>query len=111
MSIMGKMKKEQEKEYKEEGKKANKRVTEWFRGVMKSGREFADEKHEEAVALARANRINDFMEICGVGEPSQIDYDNPHVRILWLECDPVNMRMLTNPKLRHIVYEKMDAET
>ena len=111
MSITGKMRREQEKEYKEEGKEANRRVTGWFKKVMESGRDYADEQHEKVVAMARANRLNDFMEICGVGEPSQIDYDNPHVKILWLECDPVNVRMLTNPKYRQKVYDKMDPET
>lgn len=111
MSITGKMKREQEKEYKEEGKEANRRVTGWFKKVIESGREYADEKHEQTVNMARADRLYDFMEICGVGEPSQIDYNNPHVKILWLECDPVIMRMLTNPKYRQKVYDMMDEET
>lgn len=112
MGIMRKMKRNEEKEQADQiSKETKKNVGEWVRKVIQSGKDYADDKHREHVAQAQYRIQSDLMEVCGVGEPSQIDYDNPHVKILLLNCDPVNQRLLVNPKLRHIVYEKMDAET
>jgi len=111
---MGKFRKEQREQKKQAdraGKQANRTITGWVNGVLDKGTAFVDQKHDEAVALARYNRQQDFMEMCGVGEPSEIDYDNPHVRINWLLCDPVNVRLAQNPKLRYRFYEQMDEAT
>jgi len=111
MSAARKMQREEQKEAKKAAKKANSRISQWLKGVLDKGTQFADEKHKEAVALAKANRMQDFMEICQVNRPEDIDWDDPHIKILCLECDPVNMRCLANPKLRQRVYDMMDAET
>lgn len=101
----------EKKQAEEAQRTAHRSISEWVRGVLDRGTEFADQKHEEAVALARHNRMNDFMEMCGVGEPELIDYENPHVRINWLMCDPVNVRLVQNPKTRDRVYAQMDPAT
>lgn len=99
---------------KETAKEVNKEQTRlingWFRRCMEKGSEWADDKHREHVALARNNLTPDLMEICGVGEPSQIDHDNVHVKILWLMADPVNQRLAHNPRYRQRLYDKMDDE-
>lgn len=111
MSATRKMQREEKKEAQKAAKKANRNVTKWLKGVLDKGTQFADEKHKEAVAMAKANRMNDFMELCGVNRYEDIDWENPHVKILCLGCDPVNVRFFTNPKLRQRVYDKMDPET
>ena len=83
----------------------------WFKNKLEKGEEYADAKHAEYVAMVRASRMHDFMEMCGVGEPEQIDYDNPHVRINWLLCDPTNIMAVVNPKSRHRFYELLDEKT
>lgn len=112
MGWMRKQKRKAEQEQAEEANKATKKeVDGWFRKLCDSAEEYADEKHRKQVMMAEYDRRFDFMEICGVGEYEQIDWDNPHVKILKLTCDPVNMRYFANPKYRHKVYEKMDADT
>lgn len=96
---------------REANKKTKKQIDTWFKMKLQKGQEFADAKHAEAVAMIRANRMNDFMEMCGVGEPADIDYDNPHVKINWLLCDPVNIRLVTNHKLRPKFYALLDEKT
>lgn len=101
-----------EKETAAEAEKETRRlITGWFKKCMQTGQEWADEKHREHTAAARAQLQPDLMEICGVGDPANIDYDNPHVKILWLMADPVNQRLAHNPKLREKLYDKMDDET
>lgn len=111
---MGKFRK-YTKDETEQARQANKvtkkQIDTWFRNKLQKGQEYADAKHAEAVAMIRANRMYDFMEMCGVGEPEQIDYDNPHVKINWLLCDPVNLRMVTNPKHRDKFYAMLDEAT
>ena len=115
MRFMGwirKQKRKADQEAAEDANKATKKeVDGWFRKLVDSAEEYADEKHRKMVLKAIYDCRFDFMEICGVGEYSQIDWDNPHVKILKLTCDPVNMRYFTNPKYRYKVYEKMDENT
>lgn len=112
MGIIRRMKRSAEQLQADELQHETRRyVNGWLREILRKGGEYADDKHREHVAAARARILPDLMEICGVGEPSQVDYDNPHVKILMLNCDPVNQMMLKNPRLRHTVYEKMDPET
>lgn len=103
--------KQEKEEIKKAQKETNRLVSGWLKKKLEYGNQWNDEKYKEYVALARASRQQDFMEICGVGDPANIDYDNPHVKILWLMCDPVNQRFAHNPKLRDRLYEQMDAET
>lgn len=101
-----------EKEQADEVQKETTRlINGWFRKCMQSGQEWADEKHKEHVAAARANIRFDLMEMCGVGQPEDIDYDNPHVKIAWMMADPVNQRLAHNPRLREKLYAKMDEPT
>lgn len=111
---MGKYRKytnDERKQAKEANKQTKKQVDSWFKAKLQKGQEYADAKHAEAVAMIRANRMYDFCEMCGVGDPANIDYDNPHVKINWLLCDPVNLRMVTNPKHRQKFYDLLDEET
>lgn len=96
---------------RETQKETNKKISGWVRKILDKGTEWADEQHEKTVMQAEASRYMDFMEICGVSDPADIDWDNPHVKIVKLTCDPVNIRFLANPKQRYRVYEKMDPET
>lgn len=101
-----------EKEQADQVEKETKRlIGRWFAKCIKTGQEWADEKHKEHVAMARANLQPDLMEICGVGDPANIDYDNPHVKLELLMADPVNQRLAHNPRFRDRLYEKMDPET
>lgn len=101
-----------EKELADEVQKEQTRlINGWFRKVLQTGEEWADEQHEKHVTMARANSQGLMMEACGVSDPANIDYDNPHVKIIWLMCDPVNQRLAHNPKLRTKLYDKMDEET
>lgn len=115
MSFMGwtrKKRRQSEQEMADEANRTTKKeVDGWFKRVLDRGSEWADEKHRQVVNQAVYDRRFDFMEICGVGEYEAIDWENPHVKILKLACDPVNMRLFANPKLRSKVYDKMDPET
>ena len=105
-------KRQSEREQADEANRATKKqVDSWFRKILKSGEQWADDKHRQQVMQAEYDRRFDFMEICGVGQYEDIDWDNPHVKITKLTCDPVNLRFFANPKLRYKVYEKMDPET
>ena len=103
--------KKQKEQADEAQKETNRLVSGWLRKCIESGQEWADEKHRQHVALARSQITNDLMEICEVGDPANIDYNNPHVKIQLLMCDPVNQRLAHNPKLRQRLYDKMDDET
>lgn len=112
MGWMRKQKRKAEQEQADEANKATKKeVDGWFRKLCDSAEEYADEQHRKIVLKAVYDMRFDFMEICGVGEYEQIDWDDPHVKILKLTCDPVNMRYFTNPKYRQKVYDKMDPDT
>lgn len=101
----------QAEQVEEANKENKKRMAAWER-ILDKKRElgeklydFADEKHSEMVASVRLSRMDDFREICGSEE---IDYDNPHVRILWIFCDPMLNRWVTNPRKRDTVYDELN---
>lgn len=103
---------ETEKDRVEKQQKETERmISGWFQKCIRTGQEWADEKHKEHVASARAQLYPDFMEACGVTRVEDIDYDNPHVKIGWLLADPVNQRLAHNPRLRQRFYDKMDEAT
>lgn len=62
------------------------------------------------VAQIRAHYLNDWMEICGVTRVEDIDYDNPHVHIQWLLCDPYWQRAIKKPKGKAEFFEQLTEE-
>ena len=100
-----------EEQGEEAAKENKKRMTAWERILDAKYRlgerlyDFADERHRDMVASVRLSRTDDFREICGSEE---VDYDNPHVRILWIMCDPMMERWITNPRKRDRVYAEFD---
>ena len=102
------LQKEQVEEANKENKKrmgAWERILDRKRALGDKLYDFADERHRDMVASVRLSRMDDFREICGSEE---IDYDNPHVRILWIFCDPMMNRWVTNPRKRDRVYEELN---
>lgn len=101
----------QAEQVEEANKENKKRMAAWER-ILDKKRElgerfydFADERHRDMTAAARLSRMDDFREICG---SENIDYDNPHVRIIWIFCDPILNRWVTNPRKRDRVYEQLN---
>ena len=58
-----------------------------------------DMNHEKYVADIRAKWLGRWMEICGVDNPDDIDYDNPYVHLEWLLCDPRVTAKLTGKRV------------
>lgn len=92
-------------------KKITKQVNDWCKNAKTKSDDWIDEKHAEIVNQVRYQNLTTYMEICGVDTPDRIDYNNPHVKIMDILADPVNLKWLWNPKTRHKVYELMDEET
>lgn len=62
------------------------------------------------VAQIRAHYLKDWMEICKVDRPEDIDYQNPHVHIQWLLCDPYWQRAIKKPKGKAEFLEQLTEE-
>lgn len=82
------------------------------REFKNSGSKKINRAHDEVNYRVRAKYINRWMELSGVDRPEEIDYNEPHVAIEWLLCDPVNLKLIRsrNPKDRQRVYDLMTPE-
>lgn len=92
-------------------KKIEKKLTDWCKDAKSKSGEWADSKHTEIINQVRYHNLQAYMEVCGVDTPDRIDYDNPHVKVMEILSDPVNLKWLWSEKTRHKVYELMDNET
>lgn len=92
-------------------KKITKQVNDWCKNAKTKGSEWVDNKHDDIVNQVKWNNLPTYMEICKVDTPDQIDYSNPHVQILEILSDPINLKKLWSDKTRQEVYDLMDEET
>lgn len=71
-----------------------------------------DKMHDDVSFRVRANYLSQWCEYCGVQNPQDIDYNEPHVAIEYLLCDPVNIKLLRskNDADKQLVYSQMTEE-
>lgn len=50
------------------------------------------------LSQVRAKHLSRWMDVCGVTDPADIDYENPFVKIEWLLCDPAWLHAIKSPK-------------
>ena len=93
-----------------ENEKLIKKVKRKVKDFQNSSKEKIDMQHEKVVYQVRQNYIVRWCEICGTDNPAEIDYNEPHVFIEHLLCDPVNLHKLRDKKTRHEIYEMMPPE-
>lgn len=88
-----------------------KKFEDWCKNAKNQTNEWKEEKHQQVVNQVRYQNLTTYMEICGVDTPDRIDYDNPHVKIMEILSDPINLKKLWSPRTRQEVYDLMDKET
>lgn len=86
-------------------------INQWCKDAKNKGSEWADEKHTEVVNQVRYQNLARYMDVCGVDTPDRIDWDNPHVKIMEILSDPINLSRLWSKNDRQKVYDLMDEET
>ena len=67
-----------------------------------------ENKKGSVLANVRAKHHARWMQVCGVTEVEDIDYDNPFVKIEWLLCDPAWLHAIKSEKGREEFLERLD---
>lgn len=82
-----------------------KALKQWERGKI-------DKMHDDVSFNIRARYLGQWCEYCGVDNPNDIDYNEPHVAIEYLLCDPVNIKLIRskNKDDKQLVYSQMTEE-
>ena len=82
-----------------------KAIKEWERGKV-------EKMHDDVSFSVRAKYLAQWCEYCGVDNPNDIDYNEPHVAIEYLLCDPVNIKLIRSKKQddKQLVYSQMTEE-
>ena len=83
-----------------------------IKAMKEMGRDRIDRMHDDVSFQVRAKYLGQWCEYCGVDNPNDIDYNEPHVAIEWLLCDPVNIKLIRSKKKedKQIVYDQMTPE-
>lgn len=93
-----------------ESERLTKKIKRKLKDFQNASNDKINDQHEKVVFQVRANYLQRWCEICGTDNPAEIDYNEPHVFIEHLLCDPVNMHKLRNAKTRQEVYDLMPPE-
>lgn len=82
------------------------------KAIKKFSKDKIDDLHDNVSLQVRAKFLDDWCEICGVDDPKDIDYNEPHVAIEFLLCDPVNIKLLRSKRIedKQMVYSQMTEE-
>lgn len=88
--------------------RVKKKITEFKKG----GSDKIADAHDRVSFNVRAKYLERWMEISGADSPEGIDYNEPHIAIEFLLCDPVNLKLIRskNIKDRQRVYDLMTSE-
>lgn len=68
----------------------------------------ADVKKGDVLFQVRSRQFPRWIEVCGVDDYTEIDYDNPFVKIEWLLSDPAWLHAIKSEKGRHEFKERLD---
>lgn len=82
------------------------------KAVKQFGKDKLRDMNDNVTVQVRSRFLDQWCEICGVTDPMDIDYNEPHVAIEYLLCDPVNIKLLRskNQDDKQLVYSQMTDE-
>lgn len=82
------------------------------KAVKQFGKNKLNDMNDQVSLQVRAKFLDQWCEYCGVTDPKDIDYNEPHVAIEFLLCDPVNIKLIRskNPADKMIVYSQFTEE-
>lgn len=68
----------------------------------------ADVKKSDVLFRIRSQQYPRWIEVCGVDDYTEIDYDNPFVKIEWLLSDPAWLHAIKSEKGREEFKKRLD---
>lgn len=82
------------------------------KAVKQMGKNKLNDMNDQVSMKVRAKFLDQWCEYCGVTDPKDIDYNEPHVAIEFLLCDPVNIKLIRskNPADKMLVYCQFTEE-
>lgn len=82
------------------------------KAVKQFGKDKLNDMNDQVAFQVRAKFLDQWCEYCGVEDPKDIDYNEPHVAIEYLLCDPVNIKLIRskNPADKMLVYSQFTEE-
>lgn len=87
-----------------------------FRAKAKAIKQMSKDKlndmNDNVSFQVRSRFLDQWCDYCGVTNPKDIDYNEPHVAIEYLLCDPVNIKLIRskNPDDKMKVYCQFTEE-
>ena len=82
------------------------------KAVKQFGKDKLNDMNDQVAFQVRAKFLDQWCDYCGVTDPKDIDYNEPHVAIEYLLCDPVNIKLIRskNPDDKMLVYCQFTEE-
>lgn len=82
------------------------------KAVKQFGKNKLNDMNDQVAFQVRAKFLDQWCDYCGVTDPKDIDYNEPHVAIEYLLCDPVNIKLIRskNPDDKMLVYCQFTEE-
>lgn len=82
------------------------------KAVKQLGKDKLNQMNDNVTIQVRAKFMDAWMDYCGVDDPMDIDYNEPHVAIEFLLCDPVNIKLIRSKKMedKQKVYDQFTDE-
>lgn len=82
------------------------------KAIKSFGKDKLNDMNDNVAFQVRAKFLEQWCDYCGVTDPNDIDYNEPHVAIEYLLCDPVNIKMIRskNPDDKAKVYCQFTEE-
>ena len=64
------------------------------KAVKQFGKDKLNDMNDNVSFQVRSRFLDQWCDYCGVTDPKDIDYNEPHVAIEYLLCDPVNIKLI-----------------
>ena len=64
------------------------------KAVKQLGKDKLNDMNDNVSFQVRSRFLDQWCDYCGVTDPKDIDYNEPHVAIEYLLCDPVNIKLI-----------------
>lgn len=82
------------------------------KAVKQMGKDKLEDVNDQVTFEVRSRMLDQWCDYCGVTDPKDIDYNEPHVAIEFILCDPVNIKLIRskNPADKMLVYSQFTDE-
>ena len=69
------------------------------KAVKQFGKDKMNDMNDSVSFQVRSRFLDQWCDYCGVTDPKDIDYNEPHVAIEYLLCDPVNIKLIRSKSM------------